>query len=72
MKCFACERRMLRTTVYAAVTADGQEVRVGRDCARKIIDAGLEGYQPPLGGPKLYGWDVREEVWATYRRIGRS
>jgi hypothetical protein len=53
---------MLRSVIYAVVTADGQEVRVGSDCAKKIIRAGLSGYQPPLGGPKLYGWDIREQV----------
>lgn len=63
MKCFACNRRMLRSVVYAAVTADGQEVRVGADCAKKIIQAGLDGFQPPLGGPRLYNWDLREQVW---------
>ncbi len=63
MKCFACNRRMLRSVVYAAVTADGQEVHVGADCAKKIILAGLDGYQPRLGGPKLYGWEIREQVW---------
>jgi hypothetical protein len=54
---------MPRSVVYAAVTADGQEVHVGADCAKKIIAAGLSGYQPPLGGPKLYGWEIREKVW---------
>jgi hypothetical protein len=68
MKCFACNRRMLRSVVYAAVTSDGQEVKVGRDCAKKIIGSGMNGYQPPLGGPKLYGWEIREQVWKRERK----
>jgi hypothetical protein len=40
-----------RTTV---VTEDGQMQYVGPDCFAKIVAADTKGYQPPLGGPRLF------------------
>ena len=52
-KCFACNRVIKRIPIKAD-TRDEQIVYVGPECHRKIIKAGEMGYQPPLGGPKLY------------------
>lgn len=51
-KCFACDKPL--TKPYRANTLDGQVVLVGSDCYGHIKAAGEQGYQPPMGGPKLY------------------
>lgn len=59
-KCFACDRPFRRNShgliVFhpEAITLDGQRVFVGHDCHRKITESGSDGYQPPLGGPRLW------------------
>lgn len=59
-KCFACDRRFRRNSFglivfhSEAITLDGQRVYVGCDCYQKIVQAGADGYQPPLGGPRLW------------------
>ncbi len=53
-KCFACEKPLRDPKPAWADTRDDQMVLVGPDCKRKILRAGEAGYQPPLGGPKLY------------------
>lgn len=59
-KCFACDRRF-RLNSHGripyhpeALTLDGQRVAVGFDCFRHVTEAGGDGYQPPLGGPRLW------------------
>ena len=49
VKCFACDRHT--SNPQKATTSDGQVVYVGADCYRKI---GPDGWQPPMGGPRLY------------------
>ena len=52
-ECFACGRKLPKAKApKEAFTADGQMVWVGPDCARLIARIG--GYQPPLGGPRLF------------------
>lgn len=53
MKCFACDKP-LKSEPHWADTRDDQIVPVGPCCFKKIKKAGETGYQPPLGGPKLY------------------
>ena len=59
-KCFACDRAFRKNswgqfvTHPEALTLDGQRVRVGHDCHKRITETGPEGYQPPLGGPRLW------------------
>jgi hypothetical protein len=36
------------------LTVDGQRVFVGDDCYNRIATSGESGYQPPLGGPRLW------------------
>lgn len=52
-RCFACDRPLGHNPAIATC-ADEQNVLVGSDCMRQIVKAGREGYQPNLGGPKLY------------------
>lgn len=52
-RCFACNRP-LKKAIRLVTTNDGQRVNVGWDCAEKIDRASKAGYQPPLGGPRLY------------------
>ncbi len=52
-KCFACDKPLGKNPKLVD-TRDGQMVFVGSDCARKVKEAGESGYQPPLGGPRLY------------------
>jgi hypothetical protein len=58
--CFVCGRR-LNSGPYGrpfnhptVITIDGQRPAVGHDCARKVANAGEEGYRPPLGGPRVW------------------
>lgn len=53
-RCFACDRKIGKRGPCDADTRDDQIVYVGEECAKKIRAAGDAGYQPPLGGPKLY------------------
>lgn len=56
-RCFACDRSLISvngTEPHKADTRDGQIVYVGGDCIRKIRAAGEVGYQPPMGGPRLW------------------
>ena len=54
-KCFACDKKLAAgKQPIRADTRDDQRVWVGPECHRKIVKAGNNGYQPPLGGPKLY------------------
>lgn len=58
-KCFACGRPIRSNTFgrpqpHPAITIDGQRVNVGRNCFQKIAAAAEDGYQPPLGGPRLW------------------
>lgn len=54
-KCFACGKPLRALlTPFEVDTRDGQTVFVGPECNRKVQSAGEAGYQPPLGGPRLY------------------
>jgi hypothetical protein len=53
-ECFACGKKV-GDNPYVADTRDDQIVFVGRECFKLIAAGGEEeGYQPPLGGPRLY------------------
>lgn len=54
MKCFACDKRLNIKTQTLAWTLDGQSVSVGPDCYQHVKNGHTAGYQPPLGGPRLY------------------
>lgn len=51
-RCFACAKPLKNAEI--ADTRDGQIVFVGSDCFQKIRASGQDGYQPPLGGPRLW------------------
>ena len=53
MNCFACGRKLGRNPALVD-TRDGQTAHVGAECFRLVKAAGETGYQPPLGGPRLY------------------
>jgi hypothetical protein len=53
-RCYACNKPLKKASPRIVLTSDGQPVYVGPDCGRKIDMAGSDGYQPPLGGPRLY------------------
>lgn len=48
-RCYACNRPL--RTAYVVMTEDGQPQYVGADCFKQVT---VQGYQPPLGGPRLY------------------
>jgi hypothetical protein len=56
LTCFACGRP-LRGPPALADTRDDQIVYLGPECARWVRQADDEGYQPPLGGPRLFPLD---------------
>ncbi len=51
-RCYSCDR--LLKSAWWADTRDDQIVVVGAECHRRIVAAGEAGYQPRLGGPRLY------------------
>lgn len=53
-KCYACNRVLKKP--HAVYTADdgGQRQFVGPECFQHVLAAGDAGYEPPLGGPRLY------------------
>lgn len=53
LRCFACNRPLGKSPVIVD-TRDDQTVYVGRECYKLVVAAGETGYQPPLGGPRLY------------------
>lgn len=54
LRCFACNKPVRTSAVRLADTRDDQIVEVGPDCFKRIHRAGQGGYQPRLGGPRLY------------------
>ena len=54
LKCFACDKPIRSSAIREADTRDAQIVQVGPDCLKRIQRAGQAGYQPRLGGPRLY------------------
>lgn len=61
-KCFACGRPIIQGDGYLVGCADEQDVGVGGECYRKIRKADVAGYQPPLGGPRLYVLEVSNQM----------
>lgn len=53
-RCFACGKPLKAKTKALVYTRDGQSAYVGPDCYTHTLLAGSEGYQPPLGGPRLF------------------
>jgi hypothetical protein len=53
-QCFACGKPFGAKQPKEVFTSDPQMQHVGPECFRKIRAAGNEGYQPPLGGPRLW------------------
>lgn len=52
-KCFACDKKLGKNPTIVD-TRDGQIVFVGSECFKLIRRSGETGYQPPLGGPRLW------------------
>ena len=52
--CFACGKAITRFPPAIVDTRDGQTVYVGPECFQHVKRAGDVGYQPPLGGPRLW------------------
>ena len=52
-RCFACNRKLGRNPALVD-TRDGQTAFVGSECFKLIRRAGNAGWQPPMGGPRLY------------------
>ncbi len=57
-RCFACDRALGKNPKLVD-TRDDQTVYVGRECYKLVVAAGEAGYQPPIGGPKL--WVLRAD-----------
>ena len=51
-RCFACDRPLnKRNLVY---TSDQQLQHVGSKCFKLVKQTGIDGWQPPKGGPRLF------------------
>ena len=66
--CFACGKP-ITTKPYQVYTADPQMQYVGKRCFDKVKAAGKDGYQPSLGGPRLY---LSAPVKAVEHRLQRT
>lgn len=59
-KCYACGKKFRKNSYGRIVfhpevlTVDGQRQFVGHDCYRRVINAGVDGWQSPRGGPRLF------------------
>jgi hypothetical protein len=53
MKCFACDKKM-KNRKYLIRCEDEQTAFVGPECYKYVEKSGECGYQPPLGGPRLF------------------
>jgi hypothetical protein len=53
-QCFACSKQFGVKQPREVYTSDPQMQWVGPECFRKVKAAGKAGYQPPLGGPRLF------------------
>lgn len=49
----------MKASKHLVTCADDQTAFVGPECFKKIRAAGDDGYQPPLGGPRLYLIEVK-------------
>ncbi len=54
LKCYACNRAMWADRAHSVRTSDNQPQSVGPECFKHIERASPNGWQPPLGGPRLY------------------
>jgi hypothetical protein len=66
-ECYACGKRTKGVRSFTLTVClsddDGRRVPVGPDCHKKTRLAGVRGYQPPKGGPRLYfSEDVRAKA----------
>lgn len=61
MKCYACDQQ-LPVTRHGVYTEDGQLQFVGPDCFENIVATGIHGYQPRLGGPRLFGPNLQRHA----------
>lgn len=52
--CFACNKLIKAGNEKLVDTKDAQLVFIGPECYKKVVKAGDKGYQPPLGGPRLF------------------
>lgn len=53
LRCYACNKPLGARPSFC-LTSDDQGQFVGSECVKLILAAGDDGYQPPLGGPRLY------------------
>lgn len=53
-RCFACGQIIPYEKSRYATTTDNQIVSVGSNCYQQIRKTAENGYQPLLGGPRLY------------------
>lgn len=52
-RCFACDTGLIGKPCKL-ITRDGQTVHVGKGCFSQAKAAGIEGWQPRKGGPRLF------------------
>ncbi len=58
-KCFACDKELKQNRFLVRVDTESTLVFVGPACYKKIHNA-VNGYQPTLGGPRLFDVDQKE------------
>lgn len=62
-RCFACSRKLSASKAPCVVTCmDEQTAYVGPECFRHVASAGLGGWQPSKGGPRLYTVEAKTEL----------
>lgn len=69
-RCFVCDRKLGRNP-WLVTCADEQDVFVGSECYKDIKAAGVIGYQPTNGGPRLYTLAFDPKGQPSFNDIGR-
>lgn len=60
--CYCCGRDLPgRAIEHKAVNEDGEQVSVGSDCIKKIVDARFYGHESSCGNGNLFSIAVWEE-----------
>jgi hypothetical protein len=54
LRCYACDRALKKPREVYTADDGGQRQFVGPECFQHVVAAGDAGYQPPLGGPRIY------------------
>lgn len=65
-RCFACSRKLPKAGAHVVACIDDQTVYLGPECFKHVKRSGIEGYQPPKGGPRLYTIEAKAVILSRH------